>query len=57
MGSKWEVLSWVPHETDPHKYYWADVYRGQSMVKALAAAWREKRRYGLGCVQINWRGA
>ncbi|MFZ5698454.1 MAG: hypothetical protein ACOY9J_07025 [Pseudomonadota bacterium] len=55
MGSKWEVLSYVPDETIPHKYYWLDVYRGQSFWQAMLAAYKEKRRYSLGCIQVNWR--
>lgn len=55
MGHTWEVLSLVPHDTEPFKYVWREVYRGESWWRAVLAAHEEKRRYGLGCVQVNWR--
>jgi len=55
MGTTWEVWYYVPHPTSPFVYRWDEVYRGQSLVKAVIAAVREKRRYGGGCIRIEWR--
>ena len=54
MGSTFEVRSLVPVD-DPFRYEWREVYVGESLLKALWALFKEKRRYSLGCVRLNWR--
>jgi hypothetical protein len=53
MGNKFEVHSWLKEPLfDDYKYVM--VYRGESLIAALAVMWKEKRR-GVGCVKFYWR--
>ncbi|MDQ5959384.1 MAG: hypothetical protein QG592_463 [Pseudomonadota bacterium] len=55
MGNTWVVQSWLPDDLVPNKYAYVEIYRGQSWLAATMAAIREKRRYSLGCIKIEWR--
>ncbi|MEQ9418550.1 MAG: hypothetical protein RJQ08_13530 [Salinisphaeraceae bacterium] len=52
MGDTWVVLAWI---TDGNGgYRWHKCYRGESLLRAMAAAFTAKRA-GAGCVKVEWR--
>lgn len=53
MGNKYEVYGWRQVGHNPDRYQDVEVYRGESMLKALFHAWREKRRSPY--VKVEWR--
>ena len=52
MGNTWEVYSYTM--VSGVGYTWSEVYRGQSMIKAILAAHRAKR-YAGGLIKVEWR--
>lgn len=56
MGSKFEVYGWTFGDrlgTGKEEWHYAEVYRGQSLAKALWHALRARRSYG--CVKLEMR--
>lgn len=56
MGNKYEVYGWTYGDRlgiGYTEWYYAEIYRGQSMVAALYHALIAKRHYG--CVKLEWR--
>jgi hypothetical protein len=54
MGCRWEVESWQLQPNGDWGY--TSVHRGQSLIAAVRALWREKKVHGVGCVTLSWRG-
>lgn len=58
MGGRWEVLAWLPKEPftrDDPDFHDVEVYRGNSFIEMLKAAYRAKYKMNSGCVSILWR--
>ena len=57
MWYKYEVYSWVknPLSTEDNvMYQYVEVYRGESLLKALFVMVMQ-RRIGVSCVKLEWR--
>ena len=53
MGNKFEVLAWESADGSTH-YYWLEIYRGESLFKALYNLFWAKRQ-GWKCIKLEWR--
>jgi len=54
MGNRYEVYSWRTRPGTTATYYYEEVCRGESFMRALWTAWRLKRN-GEPYVKIEWR--
>ena len=54
MGNKFEVWSWVPVSDEKGTYEYQNMYRGQSLFKAIYFMIKSKVK-GNGCVKLEWR--
>jgi hypothetical protein len=52
MGNTFEVLAW--ESAVGGEFYWLEVYRGESLVKAFYTLWWAKRQ-GWKCIKLEWR--
>ena len=53
MGNTWTVQvygQWFGES----RYSYAQVWQGESVVGALLAMWKNRKR-GTGCIQLEWR--
>ena len=53
MGNKFEVKAWEAAIGSDH-YYWLEIYRGESLIKALYNLWWA-RCQGWKCIKLEWR--
>ncbi len=53
MGNKFEVHAWESAGESSH-YYWLEIYRGESLLKALYNLFWAKRQ-GWKCIKLEWR--
>lgn len=52
MGNKFELLVWDGPINGP--YNWLEIYRGESLLKALYYLFWTKRQ-GWKCIKLEWR--
>ena len=53
MGNTFEVYAWEAADGSD-RYYWLEIYRGESMLKGLYYLWWAKRQ-GWKCIKFEWR--
>ena len=53
MGNTYEVKVWESAEGSDH-FYWLEIYRGESLLKAIYNLWWCKR-HGWKCIKLEYR--
>jgi len=53
MGYKYEVHAWE-HAVGSDRYYWLQIYTGDSLFKAIRNMWWAKRQ-GWECIKLEYR--
>lgn len=53
MGYKYEVNVWEA-AVDSDRYYWLQIYTGDSLYQAIKTMWWCKRQ-GWKCIKLEWR--
>jgi hypothetical protein len=53
MGNTYEVKVWESAVGSDH-FYWLEIYRGESIIKALYNVWWCKRQ-GWKCIKLEYR--
>ena len=53
MGNTYEVKAWESAVDSDH-FYWLEIYRGESLLKALYNLWWCKRN-GWKCIKLEYR--
>ena len=52
MGNTYVVMAWDTPDNSP--YYWLEIYRGESLLKALYNLWWCKKN-GWKCIKLEYR--
>jgi hypothetical protein len=53
MGNTFVVMAWEAADNSDH-YYWLEIYRGESLIKAFYNLFWAKRQ-GWLCIKLEWR--
>lgn len=56
MGGRWEVLAWVFDTINRNEYHDEQVYLGNSIFKAIGAAYHARKVMKSGCITLRYRG-
>jgi len=54
MGNTYEVKAWESADPRRDQAYWLEIYRGESLIKALYNLWWCKRN-GWKCIKLEYR--